>query len=57
MFIPQVNINQFDVSFALGRVDLREGLETVLLQLGMDLVLSSNGKTTLYHTNFPNRVG
>ena len=31
VFIPQVNINQFDVSFALRRVDLREGLETVLL--------------------------
>ena len=54
VFIPQVNINQFDVSFALGGVDLRKGLETVLLKLGMDLVLSSSGKTTLYHTNFPN---
>jgi hypothetical protein len=31
VFIPQVNINQFDVSFALGGVDLRKGLKAVLL--------------------------
>ena len=31
MFIPQVNINQFDASFAFGGVDLRKGLEAVLL--------------------------
>jgi hypothetical protein len=39
---PQININHFKLSFALGGVYLGEGLKTDLLQLGMDFVLSSS---------------
>ena len=44
-------------SFAFGGVDLGKGLKPDFLQLGVDLVLSSSRKTTLYHTDLPNRVG